>query len=234
MKPPPQLKELSFAQCQRMETRDITLFFEVCGSVLEWFDVSFCRGVGSGFTRPASILASTTALFHLPKLKTILLDDCRDMKECWLEHLIMSSPVLEELSVRGCKTSLEVFSIMLGFGDEVLPSCLAPEHLRCFNMVSLDVSQTLVDEDFVTLAIEKMKHLKYLGIEGCRGVTRDRRRKIRDGPLGKERKESMYVCVENEFNKEQVDVDELIECDEGQGRRTKKRAQKCIINNPKL
>ena len=37
------------------------------------------------------------------------------------------------------------------------------------------------------------------------------------------------------FTTEEKTIEEqLIECDEGQGRRTKKRAQKCIINNPKL
>ena len=46
MKPPPKLKELSLAQCQRMEHRDIELFLNKCGTELEWLDLSFCRGVG--------------------------------------------------------------------------------------------------------------------------------------------------------------------------------------------
>jgi hypothetical protein len=108
---------------------------------------------------------------------------------------------------------------------------------RANRIKSLDICSSLVTEEFVSNALELMINLTFLGIEGCRGVGLKSRQTIRDGVLGKDRRNaSMYVYIDDEQDHRNarirhvyerrrfvpVTVDSLIECKEGQRRKFRK------------
>ena len=189
MPSPPQLKELSLAQCQRMENHDVELFLNKCGSELEWFDLSFCRGVGK--TNNSAMFNvnidhnNMINHFHLPCLTTVLFDQCVDMEWHFIMQLTVCAPKIEQLSVRGCKINDLAFQVLLQ-----LP--------RANFVKSLDVSHTQITDDTVQRAVRNMHNLSYFGIEGCRGVPLKTRQNIRNHSLGKDRRQSMYVYIDDE------------------------------------
>ena len=221
MKPPPKLKELSLAQCQRMEHRDIELFLNKCGTELEWLDLSFCRGVGK--MNAGYLTQNNATTLQLPHLKTVLFDQCLDMEWHFLYHLTVRAPNIEMISARGCKVNDLAFQVLL-------------RNPRANRIKSLDICSSLVTEEFVSNALELMINLTFLGIEGCRGVGLKTRQTIRDGVLGKDRRKSMYVYIDDEQDHRNarirhvyerrrfvpVTVDSLIECEEGQRRKFRK------------
>jgi len=183
MPSPPQLKELSLAQCQRMEDRDVELFLSKCGSELEWLDLSFCRGVGR--TNTMFDFDNNVNNFHLPCLTTVLLDQCVDMEWHFIMRLTVCAPKIEQLSVRGCRINDLAFQVLL-------------QRPRADHVKSLDVSNTQITDDTVQRAMRYMHNLSFFGVEGCRGVPLRTRQRIRGGSLGKDRRQSMYVYIDDE------------------------------------
>ena len=77
-------------------------------------------------------------------------------------------------------------------------------HERSEYMTKLDVSHTKVSEDFITEATSTLTKLSYLGIEGCRSISLKLKQAVFRGELGKEKRPSMYVHMNDEEEHQQA------------------------------
>jgi hypothetical protein len=230
MQNPPQLKELSLAQCQNMGSIDVHTFLMKCGSALEWLDLSFCSGMkdtafmndlqpipehngvpampldptATGFS--SSTTNNTSLTPRLPCLKTILFDQCRELGSVLFFNIVDEAPFLNHISLRGANRVelrfMHWHSLDFVEHKDLLRAVYG--HERSEYMTKLDVSHTKVSEDFITEATSTLTKLSYLGIEGCRSISLKVRQAVFRGELGKEKRPSMYVHMNDEEEHEQA------------------------------
>lgn len=235
MDTPPKLKELSLAQCQGMQSFHVYNFLLRCASELEWLDLSFCSGM-SGLPSPRMSLKDANGgllpVPVLPRLQTLLLDNCRDLSTDFFLAIVNRAPILSMISLRGCSK---------------LTASSFHHVLRTTSLTHLDFSHTKVTEECVSFATNVLVNLNYFGIEGCRSVSRVTRQKMYLQYKTK-RRPAMYVHIDEEEDHRnaqvryyrtpfvrQVNADAFVECEVGENDRgTHKRPRKKLKLKLKL
>lgn len=205
-----ELRELTFAQCGHVYEEEIGFILD-CGSRLEWLDLSWSPSVGN--TSRTSGWWSIP--LDLPCLRTLILDQCQYLSDASLYNIISSAPNLHQLSLRGCGLisdfSLKCLiapkgSTHLSTDKEVVaehPSkqstidMTAGTFYEAFasKLRSLDLRHTRVTGAFVKRAEMVLPKLSTLILDGCRGVSRDMRKRIRESSrfCNGERGKSMFA-----------------------------------------
>lgn len=205
--PSAELRELTFAQCGRVYENDIGELLEQ-GQRLEWLDLSWSPSVGN----TSRVDGWWGLPKHLPCMTTLILDQCQGLSDASLYNFVSLAPALEHLSLRGCgqvsnaglncliaPVGSTISCLGNGHGKSVRssssvsssPSYIVPAPApasapsyrpSASKMRSLDLRHTRVTGAFVARAEVLLPRLNTLILDGCRGVPRDVRKRIRESP----------------------------------------------------
>ena len=151
------MKTLVLNRCKGGYFNDVSVRQVIATSAetLEWLDFGHARSFISALGYHG---------FHMPKLHTLILDFISLSHDFLYPLLAITAQNIRRLSLHGC--TFENGPLQSQFGQII--GCQS-------NLEYLDLSGTRVDDPHVAYIENNCPKLKYMKLDGCRSVTRERR-----------------------------------------------------------